>query len=223
VCVHLPATPSEVRFQVQIDGICIPHCPASCSLEQLHYYHLHQFLSYLRDKKRCLMDVSSSHNGDQPSQSPTSTDLCERCASMFSTVESLRALVSEDGIECFEWSDIRHSASRGCPLCLEIKEQRIDWILHSGPRFRKDSRLKIVGVDKFSDSDPVGSSDYPHRVLSIRYVAILAYNMSENLFAIYTPQGGFQFCSLFNYGRVHEIAILNLADHNLPILSRYDD
>ena len=45
---------------------------------------------------------------------------CAKCEAMTGTQEGLRSLLSDAGYQHSSWRDFQESASRGCPLCIEI-------------------------------------------------------------------------------------------------------
>lgn len=95
---------------------------------------------------------------------------CKACNSMSSTLEGLRALVSEQGYEWLSFSEIKEHAGRGiCSLCALLKEEAgeksFSYNDYEGKICLKVERRKQISIGKKA----VGS-DYPLGILSACYL-----------------------------------------------------
>lgn len=67
------------------------------------------------------LDVSRLSDSETEIVLPTPTDsLCLRCKSMFSSIQSLQSLVSEEGYEHYSRKEARQQVDAGCSFCPNI-------------------------------------------------------------------------------------------------------
>ncbi|RDW57116.1 hypothetical protein BP6252_13862 [Coleophoma cylindrospora] len=68
--------------------------------------------------------TSSSCNDMQVASGENDEHLCSRCSQMFTTLDSLRRLTSEEGYEHYTKAELRKSAKKGCSFCKEVLWKR---------------------------------------------------------------------------------------------------
>jgi hypothetical protein len=111
--------------------------------------------------------VRSPHTGELQSQeSETPVHLCGVCKSMFSTLDGLKALVSENGYEYVSFEEI-DDIQRSCSLCRLLKEG--GFMYHLKEKLRLRAEPLVLNPSTTEDIYP----EYPLKILSASYLSII--------------------------------------------------
>jgi hypothetical protein len=112
-------------------------------------------------------NVRSSNIGDlQSRESKTSVPLCDVCKSMFSTLDGLKALVSENGYEYVSFEEL-DDIKRDCSLCRLLKEGGFVYHIKGKIRLRAEPLLSGQNTTKSV------CARYPLEILSASYLSII--------------------------------------------------
>jgi hypothetical protein len=135
----------------------------------------------------CNLDVSGLSDSETEIVVPTPIDwLCLRCKSMFSSIQSLQSLVSEEGYEHYSRKEARQHADAKCSFCPKIlrgfwtEEDDDDMPIH----------LKAAYNDTPIHSNLEDISSYPTSILKMNTLVSATepavYDIDIN---IYAPSG----------------------------------
>jgi hypothetical protein len=115
--------------------------------------------------------------------------LCVRCKSMFSSLQSLRKLLSPAGYEHYSRNEVRQHAVAGCPFCREISAG--NWT----ERYGNDDvsiHLKAAYNGSPIHANPLKDwkmSSYPTSILKMNTVISAEPRVYHTRFHVHTPSG----------------------------------
>jgi hypothetical protein len=145
----------------------------------------------------------------EPDSGPVMHKLCNRCLSMFSSLDGLRALVSTRGYQHYDKEGLEGSADKGCPVCLlflgsiKSSSEFLGQLYFKANLYEEDCDYEDSDDQAYLDDqedwedeadwgENISSAAYPDRILKMFSVTTrlgFGHRSEEKTFAFYRLAG----------------------------------